>query len=149
MLMLARVFACALPARPLFACHRRSQPKTAGTDQDRRRHHEVQIDFKEIKGQEHVKRALDEFPEFGSRMLEMLRQPIENKVVTISRASESLTFPANFMLVAAMTSYPCGYYGDRVKECTCSPAQVTSYQKRISGPLLDRIDIQIQVPRVD
>ena len=111
--------------------------------------HEVQIDFKEIKGQEHVKRALDEFPEFVSRMLDMLRQPIENKVVTISRASESLTFPANFMLVAAMSPYPCGYYGDTVKECTCSTAQVISYQKRISGPLLNRIDIQIQVPRVD
>jgi magnesium chelatase family protein len=92
---------------------------------------------------------LDEFPEFGSRVLEVLRQPIEDKVVTISRASGSLTFPANFMLVAAMNPCPCGYYGDSLKACTCSPAQVTSYQKRISGPLLDRIDIHIQVPRVD
>ena len=92
---------------------------------------------------------LDELPEFGHRVLEVLRQPIEDKVVTISRAQGSLTFPANFMLVAAMNPCQCGYYGDPLKPCTCSPAQVTTYQKRISGPLLDRIDIHIQVPRVD
>jgi magnesium chelatase family protein len=92
---------------------------------------------------------LDEFPEFGSRVLEVLRQPIEDKVVTISRAQGSLTFPANFMLVAAMNPCPCGYYGDSVKPCTCSSMIITKYQKRISGPLLDRIDIHIQVPRVD
>ncbi|HXF85711.1 MAG TPA: YifB family Mg chelatase-like AAA ATPase [Anaerolineales bacterium] len=92
---------------------------------------------------------LDEFPEFGTRVLEVLRQPMEDKVVTISRAKGSLTFPANFQLVAAMNPCPCGYYGDPVKPCTCAPALVTKYQKRISGPLLDRIDIHIEVPRVD
>lgn len=92
---------------------------------------------------------LDELPEFGHRVLEVLRQPIEDKVVTISRAQGSLTFPANFMLVAAMNPCPCGFYGDPVKPCTCSHSTVTKYQKRISGPLMDRIDIHIQVPRVD
>ncbi len=69
--------------------------------------------------------------------------------MTISRAQGTLTFPANFMLVAAMNPCPCGYHGDPVKECTCSLTQVLRYQKRISGPLLDRIDIHIEVPRVD
>ncbi|MCS7010810.1 MAG: YifB family Mg chelatase-like AAA ATPase [Anaerolineales bacterium] len=92
---------------------------------------------------------LDELPEFGMRVLEVLRQPLEDKVVTISRAQGSLTFPANFQLVAAMNPCPCGYYGDPVKPCTCSSAVVTKYQKRISGPLLDRIDIHIETPRVD
>ncbi|HLB46535.1 MAG TPA: ATP-binding protein, partial [Anaerolineales bacterium] len=81
--------------------------------------------------------------------LETLRQPLEDKIITISRAQGSLTFPANFMLVAAMNPCPCGYWGDSVKECTCAPAVVTRYQKRISGPLLDRIDIHVEVPRVD
>ncbi len=92
---------------------------------------------------------LDEFPEFGARVLEVMRQPMEDKVVTISRASGSLTFPANFQLIAAMNPCPCGFYGDPVKACTCSQTLVTKYQKRISGPLLDRIDIHIEVPRVD
>jgi magnesium chelatase family protein len=92
---------------------------------------------------------LDEFPEFGSRVLDVLRQPMEDKTVTISRAKGSLTFSANFQLVAAMNPCPCGYYGDSQKPCTCAPAVVTKYQKRISGPLLDRIDIHIEVPRVD
>lgn len=92
---------------------------------------------------------LDEFPEFGTRVLEVLRQPIEDKVVTISRAQGSLTFPANFQLVAAMNPCPCGYYGDAIKPCTCSGMVVTKYQKRISGPMLDRIDIHIDVPRVE
>jgi magnesium chelatase family protein len=92
---------------------------------------------------------LDELPEFGPRVLEVMRQPIEDKVVTISRAQGSLTFPANFQLIAAMNPCPCGYYGDPIKPCTCSSMIVTKYQKRISGPLLDRIDIHIQVPRVD
>ncbi|MBN2554728.1 MAG: YifB family Mg chelatase-like AAA ATPase [Anaerolineales bacterium] len=92
---------------------------------------------------------LDELPEFGRQVLEVLRQPLEDKVVTISRARGAHTFPANFMLVAAMNPCPCGYFGDSQRECTCSPATVTRYQKRISGPLLDRIDIHIEVPRVD
>lgn len=91
---------------------------------------------------------LDELPEFGPRVLEVMRQPIEDKIVTISRAQGSLTFPANFQLITAMNPCPCGYYNDPVKECTCSSSTVTKYQKRISGPLLDRIDIHIEVPRV-
>ncbi len=92
---------------------------------------------------------LDELPEFGMRVLEVLRQPMEDKVVTISRARGSHSFPANFMLVGAMNPCPCGYFGDSVRDCTCSLSVVTRYQKRISGPLLDRIDIHIEVPRVD
>jgi magnesium chelatase family protein len=83
---------------------------------------------------------LDEFPEFGTRVLEVMRQPMEDKVVTISRAKGSLTFSANFQLTAAMNPRPCGFYGDTQKPCTCAPALVTKYQKRISNPLLDRID---------
>jgi magnesium chelatase family protein len=92
---------------------------------------------------------LDEFPEFGTRVLEVMRQPMEDKVVTISRAKGSLTFSANFQLIAAMNPCPCGYFGDAQKACTCAHSAVTKYQKRISGPLLDRIDIHIEVPRVD
>jgi magnesium chelatase family protein len=92
---------------------------------------------------------LDELPEFGPRVLEVIRQPIEDKMVTISRAQGTLTFPANFQLVAAMNPCPCGYFGDPLKACTCSSSTVTRYQKRISGPLLDRIDIHVEVPRVD
>lgn len=92
---------------------------------------------------------LDEFPEFGTRVLEVMRQPMEDKVVTISRAKGSLTFSANFQLIAAMNPCPCGWFSDPQKACTCAPAVVTKYQKRISGPLLDRIDIHIEVPRVD
>ncbi len=92
---------------------------------------------------------LDEFPEFGTKLLEMLRQPLEDKQLTIARSSGSLTFPSNFMLIAAMNPCPCGYFRDPVKECTCSFGVVSRYQKRISGPLLDRIDIHIEVPRVE
>jgi magnesium chelatase family protein len=92
---------------------------------------------------------LDELPEFGPRVLEVMRQPIEDKVVTISRAQGSLTFPANFQLIAAMNPCPCGYYGDQLKPCTCSSSTITRYQKRVSGPLLDRIDIHVEVPRVE
>ena len=92
---------------------------------------------------------LDELPEFGMRVLEVLRQPMEDREVTISRARGSYSFPANFMFVGAMNPCPCGYFGDPVKECTCSPGTVTRYQKRVSGPLLDRVDIHIEVPRVD
>jgi magnesium chelatase family protein len=92
---------------------------------------------------------LDELPEFGTRMLEMLRQPLEDKTVSISRSAGSLTYPASFTMIAAMNPCPCGYYGDPEKECTCSMTMVSRYQKRISGPLLDRIDIHAEVPRVD
>jgi len=91
---------------------------------------------------------LDELPEFNSRALEVMRQPLEDHVVTISRANGTLTFPANFQLVAAMNPCPCGWFGDATHECTCTPSTVTRYQKRISGPLLDRIDIHVEVPRV-
>ena len=92
---------------------------------------------------------LDELPEFGQNVLEVLRQPLEDKFVTISRAQGSVTFPANFMLVGAMNPCPCGYYSDPSRECVCSPATIARYQKRLSGPLLDRIDIHVEVPRVD
>ena len=92
---------------------------------------------------------LDEFPEFNHMALESLRQPLEDRVITISRAEGSLTFPANFILVAAMNPCPCGYYGDPVRECKCSSTMVTRYQKRISGPLMDRIDIFLDIPRID
>ncbi len=92
---------------------------------------------------------LDELPEFGQTVLEVLRQPLEDKVVTISRAQGTITYPANFMLVGAMNPCPCGYFGDPIKECTCSATSIARYQKRISGPLLDRIDIHVEVPRVD
>jgi magnesium chelatase family protein len=92
---------------------------------------------------------LDELPEFNRRTLEVLRQPMEDHQVVISRATGTLSFPANFTLVAAMNPCPCGFYGDAVRECTCTPTQVTRYQKRISGPLLDRIDIHVEVPRVE
>jgi magnesium chelatase family protein len=92
---------------------------------------------------------LDELPEFGSRTLEVLRQPMEDQVVTISRAAGTLSFPAAFMLIASMNPCPCGYFGDPTHECTCSLGMVSRYQKRISGPLLDRIDIHVDVPRVE
>ncbi len=92
---------------------------------------------------------LDELPEFGSRVLEVMRQPMEDKVVTISRAQGSLTFPANFQLIGAMNPCPCGFFGDPIKPCTCALGMVAKYQKRISGPMLDRIDIHVEVPRVE
>lgn len=92
---------------------------------------------------------LDELPEFGHASLEVLRQPIEDKVVTISRAQGTTTYPANFMLVSAMNPCPCGYSGDTEQQCTCSPSSVSRYQRRISGPLLDRFDIFVDVPRVE
>ncbi len=92
---------------------------------------------------------LDELPEFGQQVLEVMRQPLEDRTVTISRAQGTITYPANFMLVAAMNPCPCGFYGDPTKECSCSESSVSRYQKRISGPLLDRIDIFVEVPRVD
>jgi magnesium chelatase family protein len=92
---------------------------------------------------------LDELPEFKRSTLEVMRQPIEDGKVTISRAAGSLTFPAEFMLVAAMNPCPCGYFGDLKRECRCSPVQIQRYRQRISGPLLDRIDLHVEVPAVE
>ena len=92
---------------------------------------------------------LDELPEFGHSVLESIRQPLEDRIVTVSRAQGNVTFPANFMLVSAMNPCPCGYFGDPTHHCTCSGSAVTRYQHRISGPLMDRIDIFVEVPRVD
>ncbi len=92
---------------------------------------------------------LDELPEFGHSLLEVLRQPLEDKVVTISRAQGRVTFPANFMLVGAMNPCPCGFYGDPFRQCTCPASLVSRYQRRISGPFIDRVDIFVEVPHVD
>ncbi len=91
---------------------------------------------------------LDELPEFDRSVLEVLRQPLEDQKVTISRAAMSLTFPASFMLAAAMNPCPCGFWNDPTRECRCTPLQIQRYVGRISGPLLDRIDIHIDVPAV-
>ena len=94
---------------------------------------------------------LDELPEFGDRLIEVLRQPMEGnpREVSISRASGTVTYPANFMLIAAQNPCPCGYYGDPVHPCSCSNAMVTRYQKKISGPLMDRIDLVVDVKRIE
>ncbi len=92
---------------------------------------------------------LDELPEFGHSLLEVLRQPLEDKVVTISRAQGRVTFPSSFMLVGAMNPCPCGYYGDPFHKCTCPSSLVSRYQRRISGPFIDRVDIFAEVPHID
>jgi len=92
---------------------------------------------------------LDELPEFKRSALEVMRQPLEDGKVTVSRAAGSVTFPSEFMLVAAMNPCPCGYFGDLKRECRCGPVQVQRYRQRISGPLLDRIDLHIEVPAVE
>ncbi|MBK5100172.1 MAG: YifB family Mg chelatase-like AAA ATPase [Desulfobacteraceae bacterium] len=91
---------------------------------------------------------LDELPEFRKNVLEVLRQPMEDGYVTISRANSTATYPANFMLVAAMNPCPCGFLGDQKRECTCSLLQIQRYRAKISGPLMDRIDIHLDVPSV-
>lgn len=91
---------------------------------------------------------LDEFPEFPRNVLEAMRQPLEDGVVNVSRASGSFTFPAKFTLVAAQNPCPCGYYGDISHKCQCTPGQIFKYQKKVSGPLLDRIDLHVEVPRL-
>jgi magnesium chelatase family protein len=92
---------------------------------------------------------LDELPEFKKNLLEMLRQPLEDGQVCISRAAQSLTFPASFMLVAAMNPCPCGFLGDPQHDCSCTPPMLQRYRTRLSGPLLDRIDLHIEVPRIN
>jgi magnesium chelatase family protein len=91
---------------------------------------------------------LDELPEFKKNVLEVMRQPLEEERVTISRAATSLTYPARFMLVAAMNPCPCGYYADPSNECSCTIPQIQRYRSKISGPLMDRIDIHVEVPAV-
>lgn len=91
---------------------------------------------------------LDEFPEFPRHVLEALRQPMEDGIVTISRAAGTVSYPANFTLVAAANPCPCGYYGSDTKPCRCLPGQISRYQKRVSGPILDRIDIHLDIPHV-
>lgn len=91
---------------------------------------------------------LDELPEFNKNTLEVLRGPLEDGIINISRVNASLTYPCNFMFVASMNPCPCGYFGSKDKECTCSPTSIEKYMGKISGPLLDRIDIQIEVSPV-
>ena len=91
---------------------------------------------------------LDELPEFKRSTLEVLRQPLEDGRVTVSRAAGTMTFPAEFMLVAAMNPCPCGYHGDPKRQCRCTPQQVERYRERISGPMLDRIDLHVEAPAV-
>ena len=91
---------------------------------------------------------LDEFPEFSKAALEVLRQPLEDHAVTISRVQGSYIFPASFLLCCAQNPCPCGFFGDETKECTCRPFEIERYQRKISGPLSDRIDLQVHVPRV-
>jgi magnesium chelatase family protein len=92
---------------------------------------------------------LDEFVEFPRNVLEVMRQPLEDGVITISRAQQNMTYPAKFMLLAALNPCPCGYAGDSVKQCTCSELQISRYLQRLSGPLLDRIDIHLEIPRLN
>ena len=92
---------------------------------------------------------LDEIPEFPRYVLESLRQPLEDRKITVSRASGTLTFPAQFILFAAQNPCPCGFLGDKKRNCSCMPGQIAKYKRRISGPLLDRIDIYLEVPSVE
>lgn len=103
----------------------------------------------EISMAHHGVLFLDELPEFSRRTLEVMRQPLEDGIVTISRALRSTTFPANFMLVAALNPCPCGFRSDPRRDCHCTVTQIEKYMSRISGPLLDRIDIHLDVPAVD
>lgn len=91
---------------------------------------------------------LDEIPEYSRSTIEALRQPLEDRKIVISRANAHVSYPADFMLVATMNPCPCGYFGDNHKECTCTSTQITAYQKKLSGPLLDRIDLVLNVPRI-
>jgi len=91
---------------------------------------------------------LDELPEFRRDVVEALRQPLEDRVVTVTRVTAALSYPANFILMAAMNPCPCGFLGDPVKECSCTPLQVQRYRSRVSGPVLDRIDLHVEVPRL-
>ncbi len=91
---------------------------------------------------------LDELPEFPRGVFEQLRQPLEEGSVTLARSNGTLTFPARFMLIAAMNPCPCGFYGDSTRECRCTPGIIQRYLAKVSGPLLDRIDLHVEVPAV-
>jgi len=91
---------------------------------------------------------MDEFPEFPRSVLEALRQPLEDGIITVSRAQGSIVFPAKFILIAAQNPCPCGFLEDPEKRCICTPTQILHYQKRVSGPILDRIDLHVSVPRL-
>ena len=91
---------------------------------------------------------LDEFPEFNKHTIELLRGPLEDRQVSINRVAGSYIYPSNFMLVASMNPCPCGYFGSDVKECSCTKKQIIDYRNKISGPIIDRIDIQVEVPNV-
>lgn len=91
---------------------------------------------------------LDEFPEFDKKVIESLRQPLEDKVISVARARGSLNFPASFILVAALNPCPCGFKGSRIKDCTCTQSQIQKYSRKVSGPIIDRIDIWLDVPQV-
>jgi len=92
---------------------------------------------------------LDEFPEFDKKVIEALRQPLEDRVISVARARSTMNFPANFVLVAAMNPCPCGFKGSRVKECTCTQSQIQKYSRKVSGPIIDRIDIWLDVPQIN
>jgi magnesium chelatase family protein len=92
---------------------------------------------------------LDEFPEFDRKVIESLRQPLEDKVVSISRAKGTIIFPANFILLATMNPCPCGYNGSKTRSCTCGAADIMRYERKISGPIVDRIDLWLDVPQID
>lgn len=92
---------------------------------------------------------LDEFPEFEKRVIEALRQPLEDKVISVARAKSSVNFPANFILVAAMNPCPCGYKGHKERECICSPSTLGRYERKLSGPIIDRIDVWLNVPQIN
>lgn len=106
------------------------------------------IKLGEISLAHHGVLFLDELPEFDRNVLEVLRQPLEDKKITISRTKMTIEYPANFMLICSMNPCPCGNYGNPFQECTCTPTQIQKYQSKVSGPLLDRIDIHIEVPAV-
>lgn len=92
---------------------------------------------------------LDEFPEFDKKVIESLRQPLEDKVISVARARSSINFPASFILVAALNPCPCGFKGSRVKDCTCTQSQIQKYSRKVSGPIIDRIDIWLDVPQIN
>ena len=102
----------------------------------------------EISLADHGVLFLDEFPEYSRQSIETLRQPLEDGVITVARSNATFTYPANFTLIASMNPCPCGNYGSKELECKCTPTQIDKYHKKISGPLLDRIDLKIDVDRV-